>query len=681
MRQVLLVSLLSLGCQPGGLRPIAGELEVSSRSIDFGQVYTGTEVEQSVVLHNRSRGERRLSFSRTGPFSSVDGVQVLAGGSELTVQVRFAPAEPGEATGTLVISDASQMLEVTLVGIGVQVPPCSASGPCQRSVFDPTLGACVESLAADGTGCSNACTTSGLCSAGTCLGLSLDCSDTDLCTVDACDPSIGCIHPPQACAAPTNPCKAARCDPALGCVESDVRDGTSCGVADCTSAQVCLQGQCKVLPVPDGATCAEATPCQGEGTCQQGLCERPAATELAEAWHYDFPGLKFSFRGVTDALQNLYWLECPSAGACSATSYSRDGALRFRTPLGQVGLTASQLPYLLAGDELISANGSVIEAVASSDGAPRWSYTLPAALPGAPDQADVQVIAAMAADQTGLTLIVRRALGQQEARQSLVLKLDLGTRATVFSHFHDALVDGVVSDESSNLYFTLIPWYRQAVPTRPNSLVSLRATGVERWRWVAPAATPAAVARPIAVFNGEVILEGGEVRATQDGSVRASAPAGDVQDHPLMGPSARMLVRRPPSNDRLEVIAMDRGVATPAWEALVTTLHGSNAITDTVATLGGGVLVASGGSRQPNVLKSFSSLGVERFACVIPGNVPGGAMVHQPVAMLDGRWAVVESRYLMPAQLRVFEVPGELRATRGWLGRNGSPSGCPRPVP
>ena len=679
-RVFFLVLALCSGCERGGLKPIVGDLEVSPRSIDFGQVFVGAQRELPVVLSNRSRAERVLTVTSTDPFSSAQEV-VLPGGSELAMLVHFAPGAAGETTGTLVLRDATEAFEVALVGTGEEVPPCSASAACQVSAFDQALGLCVESQAQDGASCSNACITGGRCTSGRCVGLAMDCADADLCTVDGCDPTSGCLHLAEACAAPTNPCKAARCDPALGCVENDVRDGTSCGAADCVTAQICLQGQCKALPVPDGAACSPATPCQGPGSCQQGLCERPAATALVEAWSYAFPGMTFSFRGVTDALQNLYWLECGASGPCAAISSTRDGVLRFRTPLAFAALDSNELHYLLAGDELISAHGTTIQAVAISDGSPRWTFALPAAVQGAPDLADTQAIRAMIADQTGLTLMVARSRGQLESRQSLVLKLNLGTRAILFAHFYDAQVDGAVSDEINNLYFSLVPWYQPALPTRPQSLVSLRATGVERWRWVAPLATPYAVQRPIAVFNGEVITEGGEVRSAQDGSVRAAAPAGEIQNNPLMGLWARVLLRRPVSMLSVDAIAMSPGGATQTWAAEVITLHGFNAITDTVASASGGLLVAAGGSRQATILKSFDGLGAERFSCLVPDNVPGGSMVHLPVALLDGRWVVVESRYMVPAQLRVFEVPGELPATRGWLGRYGSPSGNRHPVP
>ena len=673
-------ALCFIGCERAAPRPIVGDLEVSPRSIDFGPVFVGAQLELPVVLHNRSRAERVLSVTSTGPFSSADQV-VVSGGSELSVQLRFAPGAPGEATGVLVIRDATAVFEIALVGIGVELPQCSPSAACQVSLFDQALGLCVENQAEDGTSCSNACITGGRCTSGRCVGLAMNCVDADLCTVDACDPTSGCLHLARACLAPNDPCKAARCDPALGCVENDVRDGTSCGAADCVTAQICLQGQCKALPVPDGAACSPATPCQGAGSCRQGLCERPAATTLVEAWNYDFPGMTFSFRGVTDALQNLYWMECGSSGPCAAISYTREGVLRFRTQLAFAALDSNELHYLLAGDEVILANGTSIQAVAISDGSPRWAFGLPAALPGAPDVADTQTIHAMAADQTGLTLMVARSLGTQESRQSLVLKLNLGTRSTVFARFYGAQVGGAVIDEFNNLYLSLVPWYQPGMPTRPQSLVSLRATGVERWRWVAPLATPYAVQKPIAVFNGEVITEGGEVRSAQDGSLRAAAPAGEIQNNPLMGPSARILLRRPVSMFAVEAIAMSPGGATQTWAAEVITLHGSNSITDTVASASGGLLVAAGGSRQATMLKSFDGLGAERFSCQVPGNVPGGSMVHLPVALLDGRWAVVESRYMVPAQLRVFEVPGERPATRGWLSRYGSPSGNRHPVP
>jgi hypothetical protein len=112
--------------------------------------------------------------------------------------------------------------------------------------------ACSGPIAPDGSPCTDgsACTTADACSGGVCVGGAVPaCDDANVCTDDACDPELGCVHTPntvpctdtnmctkdETCAygvcagKPTlcddnDPCTVNGCDPASGCVYTPIPD-------------------------------------------------------------------------------------------------------------------------------------------------------------------------------------------------------------------------------------------------------------------------------------------------------------------------------------------------------------------------------------------------------------------------------------------------------------------------
>lgn len=707
VRQASLLLLALLGCDRSGLRSLAGEVEVSPRALHFETAFVGFSGQRSLILRNTSRSDRALTVTRNAPFGAAPQV-IVPGGSELELQVQFMPTASGPIAGNLVVSDGAAVFEIAVDGTGALPPTCTATSACHESTFDPARGTCVEALAADGSRCvtDNACFLGGQCARGVCLGTGRDCSDFDRCTIDACEPSGGCLHLPATCATPANPCKVARCDPALGCVEADANDGTACGVANCATARVCMLGECKTLPVPDGAVCAPATACQGAGTCQQHSCERPPATPLTEAWSYDFPGGVPGFHGVSDAADNLYWVECAFGGLadvycnactlCAATSYTRDGALRFRKILnGAIGYELEPL-HLLLGARLIYAMPYSVGAMASTDGALQWSRDFYGPLPGAPDTANFFQVTALAADATGVLVIARRYQNNaQSPRQSVVLELDPASGATVYTRFFDGELTGAVVDEQNNLYFGFSPRTSPNPPAVPPQLVSLSASGAERWRVTVTEGTQA----PLAAYGTEVILAGGEVRATLDGTKRAGAAGGWVRRNALMAPASRTLLRDPPFEccpqcscppplPRLDAIGLAAGSAAVEWTTTIASANGVTVtprVSDTVASGKSELLVAGASS-----LFGLTAQGAIRFTCEIPQTLPAQASTSSfdsPVALLHGRWAVVETIECPgclvnpPPRLRVLEVPGETPALHGWVGARGAASGAGRSLP
>lgn len=662
---LLMASLLS--CETTRIRATVGELSVSPRAIDFEQVFVGFPVRRAVVIQNRARSARTLSLATTAPFSAPATVE-LPGGAELVVEIALQPTEAGAVTGTVSVGDETETFIVELAGTVTLPPSCAPQRPCEVSVFDPDLGRCVASQAVDGASCADACVM-GTCAAGRCVGSAVSCADANPCTVDACESVGGCRHRPVECASPANPCKVARCDPSLGCVENDVRDGTACGENDCVTAHVCVLGECKPRPAPDGAGCGPTTICQQAGTCVQSVCVQPAPTSLVEAWSYVFPGSTWNYSGaVTDAAQNLYWLEC-AATDCSATSYTAGGGLRFRTviPLQPV----PGLHHLISRDQLVYAANDTLGAVATANGAPLWSMQVPLNPPGAPDIADGQHITAIAAGPSSIIVAVARTSGQT-ARQHLVLSVDAVNNTIGFARFFEGWLDAPVLDEQGDVFLGVGLFSSM-------DLVSLSPSGVERWRQVAPLTSPWSISAPVAAFNGELLLEHGEVRSTVDGALRVGTGPGDLLSNPLMGTRGRLWLRELQSSGRINAFSTSPGVSLWTWETLVDGM-GSGLVSGMVADASGGLLVAVGGTRHPTVLTALGPQGVERFSCEVPG-----ASAYEVTAiaatLLDDRWVALEDRFEQTPRLRVFEVPGARPATHGWVSAMGSPSGNRRPMP
>jgi Abnormal spindle-like microcephaly-assoc'd, ASPM-SPD-2-Hydin len=112
----------------GGGAPDAPALTASPTSVNFGSVGDGTSQTSPVVLTNGSTSGQSISVSKldvTGSgFSLASAIALpttIAAGQTLTVPLKFSPAAPGAATGTLTVtSDASNTsLPVALAGTGL----------------------------------------------------------------------------------------------------------------------------------------------------------------------------------------------------------------------------------------------------------------------------------------------------------------------------------------------------------------------------------------------------------------------------------------------------------------------------------------------------------------------------------------------------------------------------------
>jgi hypothetical protein len=191
----------------------------------------------------------------------------------------------------------------------VHLPACNDRNPCTADACQPATG-CSNTPVADGTSCAdpNPCNGAEVCAAGVCAPATpLDCDDNNVCTIELCDPAVGCRYTPVAAGAPCpdasvcngletcqgstcqagtplgcddgNACTTDSCNAQSGCVHAPIAGCVTCtDSADCNdsnpcTADVCSQGACQNGPVADGAPCPDGNACNGSETCQAGACQ------------------------------------------------------------------------------------------------------------------------------------------------------------------------------------------------------------------------------------------------------------------------------------------------------------------------------------------------------------------------------------------------------------------------
>ncbi|WP_225888202.1 hypothetical protein [Myxococcus xanthus] len=300
--------------------------------VDFGRVLEGTQARRAVTVLATGRVGLTVAASVEAPFAVVTSEVSVAGGGATEVEVVFT-AGHGPSEGTLLLSGAGLTESVRLTGLGIRPTPCPER-PCFDSRFDVASGTCVETPLEEGAACTpeSRCQVDGRCQASACVGHPRTCDDNNPCTVDACSPTQGCVTSRVACPAPENPCKVGLCDRDEGCTAVDADDFSPCGPADCQTAHLCFSGACREVTPPEGFVCAPATACQGEGTCQGGVCQRPDPVELAPELSLELEGVPVEADGGTVLLVSedaLYTSVCGGDAGCQLVAYTRSGLLRY----------------------------------------------------------------------------------------------------------------------------------------------------------------------------------------------------------------------------------------------------------------------------------------------------------------------------------------------------------------
>ena len=142
----------------------------------------------------------------------------------------------------------------------VPTTPASPSSGCS---FAPISGASCD----DG----NACTDEDTCVAGSCVGESVVCDDNNPCTIDFCDPLMGCDT--------SIPTSVTACDDGDVCTENDVCQAGNCvpGVPiTCDDGNECTTDTCDAVEgcqfVANTNPCEDGNACTTGDTCDQGAC-------------------------------------------------------------------------------------------------------------------------------------------------------------------------------------------------------------------------------------------------------------------------------------------------------------------------------------------------------------------------------------------------------------------------
>ncbi len=201
----------------------------------------------------------------------------------------------------------------------------SSDTPCSTNTCNPDNGLCKALLKAEGLQCTSAdkCITGAACSAtGQCAGKTLSCDDKQDCTVDSCDPAVGCKFVSKADATacddgtlctPTegdkcakgkciNPLNTCACNSDQECVVYEGKDGDACNekfkciagasgkfcnpvpgtqtVCDTSKDTACVvstceksSGFCKPLTKADLSPCDDGNKCTIGDFCQTGTCK------------------------------------------------------------------------------------------------------------------------------------------------------------------------------------------------------------------------------------------------------------------------------------------------------------------------------------------------------------------------------------------------------------------------
>ncbi len=147
--------------------------------------------------------------------------------------------------------------------------PCNDANACTDDVCD-AQGLC-EPTNSIGGPCQdgNGCTTGDKCGGGVCLaGAVTDCNDANVCTVDYCDFSKGCV----------NLQVSVVCDDGSACTTNDVCSAGTCnGQAKlCNDANPCTDDSCDkakgCVALPNSASCTDGDACTTTDTCKGSAC-------------------------------------------------------------------------------------------------------------------------------------------------------------------------------------------------------------------------------------------------------------------------------------------------------------------------------------------------------------------------------------------------------------------------
>ncbi|MBM4394505.1 MAG: hypothetical protein FJ087_02305, partial [Deltaproteobacteria bacterium] len=205
-----------------------------------------------------------------------------SGGTPRAVWYRVETTGPASAVLYL---DASHA-DVPLADIYDAIPPpgfasnCDDQNPCTDDAelgwggcsHEPNTAACFAG---------DLCTAGDVCDGGVCTaGEPRDCDDDDPCTLDGCDPAVGCVYAP----APGSP----PCDDGNACTTGETCTAGACtggAAVTCDDANACTTDSCDpaegCVSAPRDGACDDGNACTYADTCVNGVCTPAGPTNCA----------------------------------------------------------------------------------------------------------------------------------------------------------------------------------------------------------------------------------------------------------------------------------------------------------------------------------------------------------------------------------------------------------------
>lgn len=235
-------------------------------SLDFGDVYLGDVFSAELVIHSIGTGYLEvLNIQTDHPEINIDfsGQPIrVKPYTELKVAITWTPRQ---ATGllaylTIQTNAADKTVAVVeLTGMALPIPLCNEF-ICKDGKFNRATETCEYTNRQGSCEDNNICTLNTICVNGECIGQTRECFDNRDCTIDSCDPAIGCVFATDlAYCDDQDPCSADICNAQGECEHPTLPNGTSCGLPTCLAFYACLEGTCYEYPFSIGGTCNEIT--------------------------------------------------------------------------------------------------------------------------------------------------------------------------------------------------------------------------------------------------------------------------------------------------------------------------------------------------------------------------------------------------------------------------------------
>ena len=235
--------------------------------------------------------------------------------------------------------------------VGANPVTCTASDQCHLAgVCDTGTGVCSNPSKPNATACNdgNACTQLDSCQSGACFGSNpVNCSDSNACTTDSCDPGTG------ACSNPNLP-NGTSCSDGNACTQSDSCQSGVCTGANavtCTASNSChvagvcntATGVCTNPNAPDGTSCDDANACTATDACQSGVCTGSSPVICSASDQCHAVGVCNMGTGVCSNPNAPNGTACTDGNACTQTDTCQSGVCTGANP---VTCTASDSCHL-----------------------------------------------------------------------------------------------------------------------------------------------------------------------------------------------------------------------------------------------------------------------------------------------------------------------------------------------